>query len=79
MSENTTHPRHWISFKLDPFEDLILNEFVRGSSLRSIRDRLGKHKCTASISTISGFIQSIPDARIRRAHEEKKNQFPCCT
>ena len=45
MSENTTHPRHWISFKLDPFEDLILNEFVRGSSLRSIRERLGKHKC----------------------------------
>ena len=50
MSENIGHPRHCTSLKLDPFEDLILNEFVHGSSLRSIRDRLGKHKCTASIS-----------------------------
>ena len=74
MSENITHPRHWTSLKLDPFEDLILNEFVHGSSLRSIRDRLGKHKCTASISTISAFIQSRPDARIRTSHEQSKVQ-----
>ena len=72
MSENITHPRHWTSLKLDPFEDLILNEFVRGSSLRSIRDRLGKHKCKASISTISVFIQSRPDARIRTSYEQTK-------
>ena len=79
MSDNTTHPRHWTSLKLDPFEDIILNEFVHGSSLRTIRDRLGKHRCTASLSTISAFIQSRPGARIRRAHEEKKNQFSRCT
>ena len=74
MSENITHPRHWTSLKLDPFEDIILNEFVRGSSLRSIRDRLGKHKCTASISTISAFIQSRPGARIRTSHEQSQVQ-----
>ena len=74
MSEITTHPRHWISLKLDPFEDLILNEFVRGSSLRIIRERLSKHKCTASISTISTFIQSRPDARIRTSYEQTKVQ-----
>ena len=79
MSEKITHPRRWIGLKLDSFEDLILNEFVRGSSLRTIRIRLGKHRCTASISTISAFIQSRPGARIRRAHEEKKNQFSRCT
>ena len=30
MSEIITHPRHWTGLKLDPFEDLILNEFVHG-------------------------------------------------
>ena len=74
MSDKTTHPRHWTSLKLDPFEDLILNEFVRGSSLRSIRNRLSKQKCTASISTISAFIQSRPDARIRTSYEQTKVQ-----
>ena len=74
MSENITHPRHWTSLKLDPFEDLILNEFVRGSSLRNIRNRLGKHKCAASISTISAFIHSRSDARIRTSYEQSKVQ-----
>ena len=74
MSENITHPRHWTSLKLDPFEDLILDEFVRGSSLRNIRNRLGKHKCAASISTISAFIQSRSDARIRTSYEQSKVQ-----
>ena len=74
MPEKITHPRRWTGLKLDPFEDLILIEFVRGSSLRSIRNRLGKQKCTASISTISAFIQSRPDARIRTSYEQTKVQ-----
>ena len=56
--------RQWRESKISPYEDLVVDEYLNGSSLSRIRRLLAACGVSAERSTILRYINSLPQARI---------------
>ena len=63
-SSGIARRRKWRESKISPFEDMIVDEYLNGSSMSQIRQML--ESCGVSVAryTILRYIKSLPRARI---------------
>ena len=64
ISTDITRRRKWRASKISPFEDMIVDEYLNGSSLSQIRQKLASCGVCTARYTILRYITSLPRARI---------------
>ena len=64
ISTGIVRRRKWRALKISPFEDMVVDEYLNGSSLSQIRQKLASCGVSAARYTILRYIDSLPQARI---------------
>ena len=64
LSSGIARRKKWRESKISPFEDMVVDEYLNGSSLSQIRQKLASYGVSVARYTILRYINSLPQARI---------------